>query len=80
MQKIINFRAFLLIFIGAIIGVIFSINLLQKNLGYFIVSIVLECILKIVIVLNVLFAQFGFLVDWVKEFKIYATYLGLGCE
>lgn len=51
MQKIINFRAFLIIFIGAIVGVVFSLYFLQQNVlalifsGILCFAMILFCVL-----------------------------------
>ena len=52
MQKIINFRAFLIIFIGAIVGVVFSLYILQKNTFAFVCAGILTLGLLLFFVLT----------------------------
>lgn len=81
MQKIINFRAFLMIFIGAVIGVVFSLNILQKSLSFFIISLILTITLLLFVIITscLKIKKFAF----VNKFLIclligFVVFLGLG--
>lgn len=55
MERFINFRAFLFIFIGAIIGVVFSLQLFLSNLSVFILSCILILGLLIFVIITSFF-------------------------
>lgn len=57
MKKIINFRAFLFIFIGAMIGVVFSLYVLQKNLAVLISGFVLAFCLMVFVIITKCFSK-----------------------
>lgn len=42
MQKIINFRAFLFIFLGIIIGTVFCLQILKQNLFFFVLTVIVS--------------------------------------
>lgn len=68
MERFINFRAFLFVFIGAIIGGIFSFHIFSSNLTFFI-------ILTILIFMTVVFVAFTTFFDKTKKFNFLNKFL-----
>ncbi|MGN1208201.1 MAG: ComEC/Rec2 family competence protein, partial [Christensenellales bacterium] len=82
MQRIINFRGLVVIFVGAIIGVIFSLQILQKNMTFFIVCTILALLLTLFVVLTSVFSKnrkFAFANKFIICFLIgFVLFVGIG--
>lgn len=63
MQRIINFRACLIVFIGAIVGVIFSLQIIQQNNVFIALSLIIVCSISI-------FALFSLIINFKKFIHI----------